>query len=331
MKITVADNLCSIEADPGETLASCEPENVVTCLTRCGAVFLSGFEPTLEGFESFTNRFGTCAETRVVHYPPGGAALGFHAEDAYNPFRPDALWLWCACAGRDGGAPTNVVDGVRLLKSMSEEWQLFSRANQLRFERVWSGETWQKIPGPDGAVEIERVLRSVPGIGYQVFEDGTLYVRYDAPFVTRTPAGDESFSNTMLQALTEPAFYGMSVAVDGSPVPNALVSMVRELALEQEVAVGGSSGDVVLIDNSRMMHRRGEYHEVGRDMRARHCENFYGSALWDATSPLAAWTKRLLQGDEAYPDRVGPFDSEANPFSLHCRVGALHRSVGADG
>jgi alpha-ketoglutarate-dependent taurine dioxygenase len=306
MKTTAKDIVCRIDGDPGEKLAACEREKIVTLLRRHGCIQFTGFAPTMEEFEEFTCRFGTCQETRIVHYPPGGVALGFHSEDAYNPFRPDALWLWCCSSGSEGGAPTGVVDGVRLLASLSDGWRHFCRSNQLRFARQWSAATWREKAR--SREELERVLRAIPKIVYQFSSDATLYIHYDSPFVTHTPSGEDSFSNTLLHALTEPPFYGMSL-IDGSPIPGELISVVEKYALANEVCVGGQTGDVVLIDNHRMMHRRGEYGGTGRDMRARHCENLYGSLHPEMNSPLAAWTKRLLQGDEAYPVRVGPLDS----------------------
>jgi hypothetical protein len=320
MKMKSTQQQFRIEAESGERLGGCDRREVVAQLARHGLVTFAGFEPTLEEFESFTGGFGTCQETRTVHYPPGGVALGFHAEDCYNPFRPDALWLWCVACGSGGGAPTGVVDGVRLLETLSAEWRDFCQKNRLRFERQWAAETWEKEAGRDGTAALDAVLKSIPRIDYGFLQDGTLYVRYDAPFISKTPAGEDSFTNTMLHAITEPSFYGMTVAATGEKVPDALLQEVHDLAVAQEIPAGGGSGDVILIDNYRMLHRRAKYAGEGRDMRARHCEDFYGSPVWEAGSALALWTKRLLQGDEDYPIRVGPARPEhmLQPFGGDC-------------
>jgi TfdA family taurine catabolism dioxygenase TauD len=315
MKISWGGIGCNICALPGERLNQCAPSEVVSLLRKHGWVFFSGFKPSVTEFETFTSRFGTCQAVRTVPYLPGGTALGFHAEDAYTPFRPDTIWFLCVFEGSDGGVPTIVVDGVRLLKGMSEEWQRFSRRHQLRFERQWSANVWHEVVDRDDRGKLENVLGAIPNLTYQFLPDDTLYVRCDSPMVVRTNAGDDSFSNTFLSAVTDPDFYGMSLN-DGSRIPEPFVSVVQKLALEGEMHVGWTAGDVVVVDNLRMMHRRGEYHGFDRDIRARHCENLFGSALPKAESPLAAWTKSLLQGDGAHTVRVGPIDSnQVEPFS----------------
>ncbi|WP_084960731.1 TauD/TfdA family dioxygenase [Thermoactinospora rubra] len=294
-----------IHADPGERLAQIEPRVVVDLLRQGGYVYFTGFQPTLAEFEDFTKRFGTCAGARHVHYPEGGEALGFHAEDAYNPYRPDAIWFLCLFEGSDGGAPTGAVDGVRLLKEMSPRWREFCRANTLRFERHWAQETWQKAVGDATAEQVAQVLDSLPGFTHRFLPDGTLYTCYEAPIVVRTPGGEESFSNTMLQALTEQTFYGMTLG-DGSPVPRELAEHAERWALENEIQIGWSAGDVAVIDNHRMMHRRAEYHGKDRDLRARHCENLFGTRLPDDSTPLRAAVKSLIQSDVGLPVAVGP-------------------------
>lgn len=305
MKITTDTLGCEIRAEAGDRLSDCDADRVRELLRAHGWVYFAGFHPSVEEFESFSAQFGTCAPTRTVHYPPDGVALGFHAEDAYNPYRPDVLWFLCRYKGSDGGKPTGVVDGVRLLAELPEHWQQFCREHNMCFDRQWSAEMWQGAVGAGAREEIEELLATIEGLTYEFLEDDTLYVSYQAPLVVCTPNGDDSLSNTLLQAVSEPPFYGMSLD-DGSPVPDELVTLVEQWALANEVELDWDSGDAVVIDNYRMMHRRGQYAKANdRDLRARHGETFFGTALPDDTTPVKAWAKRLLQGDEGYPTRVG--------------------------
>jgi alpha-ketoglutarate-dependent taurine dioxygenase len=101
----------------------------------------------------------------------------------------------------------------------------------------------------------------------------------------------------MLHAITDQNYYGMSLT-DGSPVPQELLAHVEKLALEQEVPVGWNDGDVAVIDNYRLMHRRGEYTGTDRVLRALHGEELYGTMLPEATSAAAQAIKQMLQGEE---------------------------------
>ncbi len=314
MKMDFGSVGCEVHAESGERLHACEAAEVRSLVRDNGWVSFSGFDVSVAEFESFTSQFGLCANTRTVHYPPGGEALGFHAEDAYNPYRPDTIWFLCVFEGSDGGAPTGVVDGVELLSELSDTWQRFCRANTMRFDRQWSAGLWQDAIGRDRKDELDSTLAGIPGITHRFLGDGDLHVSFQTPIITRTPAGVDSFSNTILQAVTEPPFYGMSLG-DGTSVPAELAPLVQEMAINREKHIGWQAGQVAVIDNFRMMHRRGEYRGADRDLRARHCENFFGSVLPDVGSTVSAWAKSLIQGDEGYPIRVGPADSVVTQIS----------------
>jgi len=297
MKITAAELGCEIRAAAGQRLADCDPAEVVEKLRQHGWVYFSGFAPSVEEFGAYARRFGRCATPREIHYPPGGVALGFHAEDSYNPWRPDALWFLCLTAGSDGGTPTGVVDGVGLLAHLDEQWRDFSLRNALRFQRQWPASHWQQAVGGDRQGEVGAYLDSLPGLSHEFLPDGTLLTRYETPMVVRTQLGQQSLSNTMLHAITDHDYYGMSLT-DGSPIPAELLDHVEKLALQRELPVGWHDGDVAVIDNYRLMHRRAEYSGKDRDLRALHGEELFGSVMPPAQTPVAQAIKEMLQGEE---------------------------------
>lgn len=303
MQINIFDVGAEIHAH-GATLTQCAKDEVVDLVRRQGYVLFSGFAPSVAECVQFTAQFGTCADTRHVHYPASGAGLGFHAEDAYNPYRPDVIWFFCVYEGSDGGVPTGTVDGIELLEKMPAQWQSFCRQTSLRFDRQWDADIWRTAASVPGRAELAAALAAIPGVKHEFLADDSLYVSYHTPLVVRTADGRQSFSNTLLQAVTDPDYYGLSLA-DGSPIPSALLTVTEELALANERNLGWRTGDLAVVDNLRMMHRRSTYVQKDRDLRARHCEDFFGTWLPDASTPLRSWVKSLIQGDVALPDRVG--------------------------
>uniref|UniRef100_A0AAU2VLB4 TauD/TfdA family dioxygenase n=1 Tax=Streptomyces sp. NBC_00008 TaxID=2903610 RepID=A0AAU2VLB4_9ACTN len=286
-----------IDAAPRERLANVNTAKVRELLRENGWVYFTGFSPTMEEYQTFTQRFGKCATPRSIIYPPGGVALGFHAEDSYNPWRPEALWFLCLRAGSDGGAPTGVVDGVGLLDAMDQMWRDFCLAHRLRFDRSWSREEWQKIAHGEDETEARAFLDSLPDFAYDFLPDGTLRTAYLTPLAVTTQAGDRSLSNTALHAVTDPDYYGM-VLDNGEPVPQGLLDHIEELALQREIPLGWNDGDMVVIDNYRLMHRRAEYHGNDRELRVVHGEEFFGTTLPVAATPVAEALKEALQGEE---------------------------------
>lgn len=297
MQVEKQDVGCVVSADSGERLADCDPAEVRELLRQQGYVYFTGFGVTMDEYQAFTARFGRCATPRTIEYPPGGVALGFHAEDSYNPWRPDALWFLCLAPGDDGGAPTGVVDGVGLLQSIDRGWQEFCLANDLRFNRDWSASEWQQAVGGDKRKEVAGFLDTLPGLSYQFLPDDTLRTRFDTPLVVQTRAGEPSLSNTALHAITDPDYYGMTLT-DGSRVPTALLEHIEATALDRELNIGWETGAVAVIDNNRLMHRRGEYKGTGRELRVVHGEEFFGSTMPPATTPVEQALKVTLQGEE---------------------------------
>lgn len=300
MEITRSDIGSEIHAAAGERITDCDVETVRGLLRTQAWVYFTGFTPTMTEYREFTQRFGQCATPRSIEYPPGGVALGFHAEDSYNPWRPDALWFLCLHAGSDGGAPTGVVDGERLLHSMTPQWRSFSEHNVLRFTRSWPEDRWRGMADED---DVLRFLGTIPGLRHSIDTDGTLHAVFDTPLVVRTQDGRQSFSNTMLHAVTDPEYYGMTLG-SGQAVPPEFVSYVENLALSQEIPLGWSDGDMVVIDNARLMHRRGEYHGNDRELRVVHGEEFFGTPMPVADSPSAHAMKEALQGEETLRQAV---------------------------
>ncbi len=292
----------------GATLTECGKDELVELVRKQGYVVLSGFAPTVTEYEQFTAQFGSCAVTRPVRYPQSRVALGFHAEDAYTPYRPDALWFLCVSEGSGVGVPTGVVDGSELLAALPTGWQAFCRENSLHFERQWSPAVWQQdAPEAPRRAALSAVLDAIPGITHAFLEDGFLYISYHVALVTRTSNGQEAFANGLLQASTWPQYYGMSLS-DGSPVPAELIAIVDELSLALERDLNWHTGDFGVVDNLRFMHRRRQNELLDRDLRVRSCEDFFGATLPGADTRLSRWVKDLIMSEGAKPDRVGPVE-----------------------
>jgi hypothetical protein len=297
MRVEILDLGSRIEAEPGEQLSDCAPELIRDLVGQHGYVYFSGFGTTFDEFHGYAKRFGPCAPPRLIPESPGEEPLGFHAEDSYNPWRPDALWFLCLAPGSDGGTPTDVLDGAQLLADLDERWRTFSMENTLRFSQKWPAPQWHRGIGLDRMAEVEAYLVSLPGYSYEFLDDGSLYTHYDAPMVVPTQGGQLSFSNTMLHAVRAPDYYGMSLS-DGSPVPTEFIEHVDKLALNIRIPLGWYENDLAVIDNTRLMHRRGIYTGIGRDVRVIHSESFFGAEPPEAKTDVAKAMKEVLQGEQ---------------------------------
>jgi Taurine catabolism dioxygenase TauD, TfdA family len=302
MRVEQQITASTITAGPGEKLGDCDTQLVRDMVRSQGSVYFSGFNSSVDDFGSFARQFGNSAPPRVMPELGRVAAFGFHAEDAYNPWRPDVVWFLCRAIGADGGTPTEAVDGVDLLERMDEGWRTFSLNHNVCFHQRWPATTWQRSITPDEKPAVEEFLDGLPALTYEILPDDTICTRYRAPIVVTTQAGLQSFSNGILHAVKSgagesPEYYGITLE-DGSPVPQELVDHVEKIALDQRFPFGWADGDVAVIDNYRLMHRRARYEGAGRDLRAIHGEEFFGSRLPEVATATARSMKKVLLGEQ---------------------------------
>lgn len=258
-----------IVMSPGQGLIDQDPAEIRALVREHAWVYFSGFDASIEDFQALAERFGQTAPPRRMPETPGETALGFHAEDSYNAWRPDVVWFLCLSSGTDGGTPTDVLDGVALLDSLGKKWKGFALANDLLYTQTWQSAEWRQALDAGSEADVTKFLEGIPGLAYQFLADGSLQTAYLVPMAVATQTGLRSFSNTMLHAVTAPEFYGMSLA-DGSPLPAEFLDLVQERALSSRIPIGWNQGDVAVIDNYRLMHRRGVYLGEGRDVRVIH-------------------------------------------------------------
>lgn len=296
MQITTTNPGAVVTAGPGERLGDCPTEQIRALLAEQAWVYFAGFDAGLEDFDAFAARFGRSTPPRRMPEMSGAVPLGFHAEDSYNAWRPDALWFLCLQTGTEGGTPTDVMDGVELLANLDEKWRTFALENTVCYNQTWSKDEWEQALKYGDRADIEKFLESLPDVTYEFKPDGTLFTRTEMPMYAITRTGEKSFSNTMLHAAVQQEYYGMTLA-DGSPVPPEFLAHVEEKAIAARVPLGWGRGDVAVIDNNRLMHRRGVYLGTGRDVRVIHGETFFGTEMPDTTSPVAAKMKEVLQGE----------------------------------
>jgi hypothetical protein len=113
--------------------------------------------------------------------------------------------------GTDGGSPTDVFSGVQLLDGIDKRWNTFSLENDLCFTQTWLAQEWLQALKLGDMSQVECFLRSLNGLSCDFTNDDSLRTRFVVPMVVPTKTGQRSFSNTMLHAIIQQDFYGMTL------------------------------------------------------------------------------------------------------------------------
>ncbi len=193
----------------------------------------------------------------VEHVDAGQEAMHLHAENAVTPFRPDLVWFSCATTATQGGQ-TTFCDGVDLWHALSESTRQLFLAKKVKFKRNYSHEMWKLFAYPDGTVEnLAAVLSSIPGVHFQLNDDNSLDTEYTVSAVPKTRYGQvECFANSVLGAFGG-AYFGVKMFFeDDSEIPLEVLQEIEATAERLTEEIPWEDGDVVMIDNSRVMHGR---------------------------------------------------------------------------
>jgi alpha-ketoglutarate-dependent taurine dioxygenase len=291
---------CLIESQaPG---VAPDRDEVLARFNEQGAVILRGFPFTKDSFVAFSD--SCCASFSA--YIGGGfrfRALDREAKDAsgtvmtttgstqsfgiplhgemfYLVDRPDVLWFYCAAAPARKGQ-TTVADGAEIFARLSDASKDFFRARGLMYVRELSAADWPTTFQTSDPVELKR-LCDANNMTLEMRPDGSIRTEF-VTTATSTIGGRDVFINNALMLWTFEAGFRAGLAKDmlgddlkqlplvaragdGSELPEAVMKDLEEVCDSLTVEITWQTGDVVMVDNRRILHGRrktgGEAREI---------------------------------------------------------------------
>jgi len=275
-----------LEAEPGDDLARIETNQIrELLLTKAGgAVLFRGFQPTEAEFKAFTERHGT---DFVVHHNltardyisgdhtfatvnKGDYAIDFHNEMASDPVSPDLFWMLACTPARRRGR-TGLVDGAIVAEELTERTRkLFSeKALLFDFEGLPKSLWGSLLPGRVEREQVEAWLltvgrqRGVAKFNFDADEQLSLTFMYRAIRQTRL-SGITAFCCGLLDS---PDIYKFE---DGSKPGTPSIVEVAQIAHQNALWMDWQPGDLVVIDNTRVMHARAAFEDPQRRILVRY-------------------------------------------------------------
>lgn len=274
--------LAHIDARPEQTLAHIEPAVILEAVAAKGAVLLRGFDCDAAGFERFTTLFcerfhasparanlpGESSDGTTTRAPEVNFSLLAHNEASYRPFEPPHLaFFLCLEAPSRPGGETLLVDGRAFLARMPEALMKRFLDEGVIFESRWAPARWQAelgVADPASLAELESKIA-----GLELSLDGEMLIyRCRRTAIQADGQGVPVFANAILAHLPEvrhPAYrdakpYGKPgnqvYFGDGEPLSDAVVNTLVDIQDETGYAHRLRRNDLLVIDNSRVMHGR---------------------------------------------------------------------------
>jgi alpha-ketoglutarate-dependent taurine dioxygenase len=265
----------------------------MTLFEEHGAVVLRGFGFTKESFTTFSD---VCCAGGFSAYVGGGFrfrgldreskgangtllsttgstqsfGIPLHGEMYYQAERPDMLWFFCEHAPARKGQ-TTVADGHALFERLSSESQALLQSRQLLYVRELSAADWSTTFQTTDVGELERICQR-NGMTLDVQPDGGIRTEYLSPPVQNVGGRPVYINNAQMLWEFEAGFnLGLAKGLlgddvkhlplvvrldDGSPLPEGVMKDVAEAGEACTVEITWQKGDVVMVDNRRILHGR---------------------------------------------------------------------------
>ena len=297
-----------LEARPGERLSDLDREQVLALYREYGALLFAGFAADREQFQDVTERFsrgfstyqgGFFFDRRPIGDDPTvltvtasdeGFAIPLHGEMYYTRQPPGVLWFGCETPPAEDGE-TTVCDGEDIYRRLSDCSRSLFAEQRVRYTRQLPDGVWQSTFQTDDPKEMERYCQANDTRLTVDEETGDVTTEYLSWAFARGRSGqrDTFINNVIALYLGELSFERGTVAravrdlaseksfqirvrmEDGSRVPGAVVKEIMALNRRHAALVSWQRGDVLMVDNTRILHGRRAY-TGARDIHVRLAE-----------------------------------------------------------
>ena len=259
-------------------------EEIINLFKSYGFLLFRGFENSVANFTQFTNSLskdfldytGGVFNRRVIN---GNATIlsvndfndeiKLHGEMYYQQNIPLMLWFFCAHpASQDG--ETILCDGRQLFNELSSPLKELFTHKKLKYKvGHLDKEVWQKRYKTNDLRVLEQTCRS-NNLLLQINEDESIDLQYICPAIHLSRCGKyRIFINSLLAVK-----HGAPNAVcfdDNSEITDDIVSELNEVAERITTEISWKRGDILMVDNTRIMHGRRAFSDTQRDIYLRLC------------------------------------------------------------
>lgn len=266
---TPATPYAIVQARAGEVIDAVPTAAVGDLFRTHGAVLLRGFPLDLERFHAFTDIW--CASSVFNESPDrrllndtyniqsvngGSAPFPLHPELSREPWKPDVCFFFCLQAPVSGGE-TTVCDGVEIVRRLPTAIRDAMAARRLLYLQPAVPATlayWLGTPSPSDA----QLAAPPPSCPYRFVRTPAAVMRvFTRPMLHRTRFGQAlAFGNFLLFARDYLGLSNFPVMDNGQRVPDDWMEAVRQAAADITAPIPWLQGDLVMLDNSRVMHGR---------------------------------------------------------------------------
>jgi len=186
----------------------------------------------------------------------------------YQKNIPLMLWFFCANPAAKNGE-TTVCDGRQFFAELSNSTQELFSQKRLKFTAKMNKEQWQKKYKIDDINELEQMCK-MNDTHTTIYEDQSILLQYICPVVIPSRCGKyQVFINSLLPAMQlNPDVLKFD---DDSEISDELMDELNGIAERITTNIDWKKGDILMIDNTRIMHGRRAFKDETREIYIRLC------------------------------------------------------------
>ncbi|MEL7935770.1 TauD/TfdA family dioxygenase [Pseudomonas delhiensis] len=259
---------------------SINSETLYGDLAHSGAVIYRDFADTLEDFNNLVSAHSSrvtfdparkAATSNTAEIEAGVYEMGLHRENGNLPFNPDLQWFYCLEPALVG-SETTMCDGWRVLFELSAKTRKHFETRDIRYVRriPWANvkrflSIELNLPIEDITDEhLYQVNEHVKGQAYQRIDQNLISSEFvvSALEISRF-SGRKAFCNSMLGPSVnyEPPLITWA---DGEDISLDIWDEIKEITARNTYSHFWKKGDIVVIDNTRVMHGRRRLDDTSR-------------------------------------------------------------------
>ena len=260
-----------------------DKEAIISLFQSDGLLLFRGFETSIEIFTKFTNVFSTNfmdytggvfnrriinGDATILSVNDFNNEIQLHGEMYYQQNIPLMLWFFCAHpASQDG--ETIVCDGRRFFNELSDSLKELFSQKKLKYSGHLHKDAWQKRYKTNDLSVVEQICKNT-NVQLQINEDESINFQYICPAIHPSISGEYTvFINSLLPAKT---MSPNSISFDdNSEISDNIMSELNEIAEKITTEICWQKGDILMVDNTRIMHGRRAFLDDKRDVYLRLC------------------------------------------------------------
>ncbi|KGJ94020.1 TauD/TfdA family dioxygenase [Colwellia psychrerythraea] len=245
-------------------------------ILKNGWVLLRGFNTNLNEFSALLQQFcqqltfdpaREFADKSSQKVNAGKESVGLHIENGNTPLPPEYVAFYSAKSAKSG-SQTTVCDGRELYKNMpielQEKWRQKVTVSRTLPEHLWRKYVVDQHPNVSTASDVKEkhladFIAVNPNQRGSINSDGSLDYELDIQPCLLNESAGQSNELAFANAILGPSFNYKKPTytfADSTPVSDLIIKQTIDLAEKCTHEVNWQDGDVVLIDNKRVLHGR---------------------------------------------------------------------------